>query len=240
MDLRISMSRFANAQYNLAEAGSLSVRVAARVRRRMFQTFMDVFEPGPEATVLDVGATSDDSYESSNYLEALYPYKNQITACGIDDASHLEAKYPGVTFVPADGLNMPFRDQAYDFVHSSAVLEHVGSLENQVRFVRECARVARRGLFLTTPNRWFPIDYHTQLPLLHWLPKAWHRSILQSAGYGFFAKEENLNLMTAAELRTMGRHLPDYRVRLETASLLGWTSNLLLVGERMKGNPAAL
>ncbi|MGO4706732.1 methyltransferase domain-containing protein [Microvirga sp. 2MCAF38] len=227
------MSRFANAQYNLASAGSLSVRVAARVRRRMFLTFMESLRPRADATLLDVGATSDTSYESSNYLEALYPHKDKITACGVDDASHLEIAYPGVKFVHADGLNMPFADRSFDFVHSSAVLEHVGSADNQARFIFECARVAKSGFFLTTPNRWFPIDYHTQFPLLHWLPKHWHRAVLTKLGHPFFAREENLNLMTAGELREIAARLKGYRVRLETASLLGWTSNLLLVGERI-------
>ena len=27
-------------------------------------------------------------------------------------------------------------------------------------------------MFLTTPNRWFPIEVHTRLPLVHWLPNA--------------------------------------------------------------------
>jgi hypothetical protein len=47
--------------------------------------------------------------------------------------------------------------------------------------VAECARVARKGFCLTTPNRWFPVEFHTQLPLLHWLPKAWFRLILEKA-----------------------------------------------------------
>jgi hypothetical protein len=40
----------------------------------------------------------------------------------------------------------------------------------QQAFVREALRVGRR-VFLTTPNRWFPIELHTRLPLVHWLPK---------------------------------------------------------------------
>ena len=27
-------------------------------------------------------------------------------------------------------------------------------------------------MFLTTPNRWFPIELHTRLPLVHWLPRS--------------------------------------------------------------------
>ena len=33
----------------------------------------------------------------------------------------------------------------------------------------ELCRVARR-VFVTTPNRWFPLDPHTLLPFAHWLP----------------------------------------------------------------------
>ena len=38
------------------------------------------------------------------------------------------------------------------------------------QLIAECSRVAKRMVFLTTPNRWFPIEVHTALPLIHWLP----------------------------------------------------------------------
>ena len=25
---------------------------------------------------------------------------------------------------------------------------------------------------MTTPNRWFPVEVHTRLPLVHWLPES--------------------------------------------------------------------
>jgi len=37
--------------------------------------------------------------------------------------------------------------------------------------VAEALRVAPR-VFVTTPNRWFPIELHTRAPLVHWLPDA--------------------------------------------------------------------
>jgi SAM-dependent methyltransferase len=94
----------------------------------------------------------------------------RLTACGLDDASFLEEQYPGVRFVPADGLALPFEDNSFDVVHSSAVIEHVGSRANQIRFIVELHRVARRAVCLTTPNRWFPVEVHTSVRLLHWLP----------------------------------------------------------------------
>src|SRR5947209_11660439 len=160
-----------NAQFNFASPGSLSVKVATKVRGDMFRMFMAEFAPRAAELVLDIGVTSDQSYSSSNYFEALYPYKDRIVAAGIQDASFLEALYPGTRYVQANALHMPFADASFDLVHASAVLEHVGSMSDQARMIAECLRVARRGVCLTTPNRWFPIEFHTQLPLVHWLPK---------------------------------------------------------------------
>ena len=217
-----------NAQYNLARPGSLSVRVATRMRRAMFDAFMREIAPSPEETVLDVGVTSDRSYESSNYFEALYPWKNRVTAAGLDDARFLEEQYPGMRYVHADGCDLPFPDGAFDIVHSSAVLEHVGGEDKQARMLAECVRVARRAVCVTTPNRWFPIEFHTHLPLIHWLPKPWGRAIMRRTGYDFFAREANLNLVTKGELMRMARRHPGGHFRCTQMRLLGWTSNLVL------------
>ena len=155
-----------NAQYNVANAGGFTDRVSTHVRRKMYARFIDT---GVEAdhTILDVGVTSDRDQLASNYLEAWHPWKDRITACGIDDASFLEEVYPGLRFVPADGKDLPFADGAFDWVHSSAVLEHVGSAAEQAKFVSELYRVCRKGIFITTPNRWFPVEFHTEIGRAH-------------------------------------------------------------------------
>lgn len=183
-------------------------------------------------TILDVGVTSDQSYQSSNYLETWYPHKHAITAVGIDDARFLEELYPGVEFILANGLDLPFDDHSIDIVHSSAVLEHVGSSDNQLRFIRECCRVARRAVFLTTPNRWFPVEVHTVLPLVHWLPPRLFRASLRGERYRFFALEENLNLVSSADLREMIKSVKDFDLKISGVTLAGWTSNLLVIGHR--------
>ncbi len=224
-----------NAQYNLAKADSLSIRVATRMRDQMFGEFMRTLRPTEADSVIDVGVTSDQSYTSSNYFERLYPYKHRITACGLDDAHFLEELYPGVRFVTANALDLPFDDASFDLVHASAVLEHVGSLANQARMLAECLRVARRGVYLTTPNRRYPIEFHTQLPLVHWLPKPAGRAVFRAVGLEFFSREENLNLMTRRELATMAAEHRDWQFRFASPRLLGWVSNLVLVGERRTG-----
>jgi hypothetical protein len=199
----------------------------------MYDRFLIETEIGIGETILDVGVAADETYESSNYLEQWYPHKCAITAVGIDDAAFLEKLY-GVRFVQASGLRLPFRDRAFDVVHSSAVLEHVGSLQNQIAFVEECCRVARKWAFLTTPNRWFPIEFHTVLPFVHGLPKMTFRALMRAVGYSFFAEERNLNLLSKQELRAIGAGVQGLEIHVSTVSLWGWPSNLLLIGRRLE------
>lgn len=221
-----------NAQYNLAQPDSLAQRTTAHMRRKMYARFLELLRPRASDTILDVGATSDQVYDFSNYLEAWYPHKACITATGIDDASHLERAYPGLKFKQGNGKELPFADESFDLVHSSAVIEHVGSRSDQQRFISEAWRVARRGIFLTTPNRWFPVEVHTSIPLLHWLPAQQYRALLRTAGLHFFAEEANLNLLGGGDLRDLCRQLgvPDFRVG--SVSLMGWPSNLILVATK--------
>ena len=228
-----------NAQYNVAAAGSLPVRAAAHQRQKMFARFLADTGVANNERILDVGVTSDRAYQASNYLEAWYPHKKMVTAVGIDDASFLCSQYPGMSFVMADGLRLPFCDQAFDVVHSSAVIEHVGSLARQCTFVAECCRVARRAVFITTPNRWFPVEFHTVLPLVHWLPKEIFRALMRRTGRGFFAEERNLNLMTASDLSHAASANEGFEHQLSNVALGGWPSNLLLNMRRIGASTAS-
>lgn len=221
-----------NAQYNVMKAGSLPVRIAAHMRKRMYQVFLDTSGVRKGESILDVGATSDRSLDSSNYLEAWYPYKDSITAVGIDDASFLEKLYPGMKFVFANGLDLPFPDDSFDFVHSSAVFEHVGSEACQKQFLAEMYRVARKAIFVTTPNRWFPVEFHTVLPLVHWLPKTWFRWLMNRTGRPFFGDEKNLNLVGYSDLVASCSELGIGQFRIKRLRLGGWTSNLVLYAKK--------
>jgi ubiquinone/menaquinone biosynthesis C-methylase UbiE len=221
-----------NAQYNVARAGSLPVRIAGRQRKKMFEIFVSSVDISDTDTILDVGVTGDESYGHSNYFEAMFARPQQITAVGMDDARFLETAYPGLKFVRADGRQLPFADRSFDYVHSSAVVEHVGSRSEQQQFLCELWRVARKGVFVTTPNRWFPIEFHTVLPMIHWLPARVHRRIFRAIGYAFFAEEANLNLVSRSDLGQLARSAGFHRFRIEGLPLLGWPANLLLLGSK--------
>lgn len=216
-----------NAQYNVAAADSVAVRIAGMMRRRMYARFLASTRVSADERILDVGATSDESYPSSNYLERWDPHRARIIALGIDDARHLEVLCQGVRVVRGDGRRLPFADASFDVVHSSAVLEHVGSRSAQRAFLAELLRVAKRAVFVTTPNRWFPVEFHSVLPLVHWLPPAGFRRVLLGLGLDELAREENLNLLGAGDLEALASAL-DARATVDSVRLLGWPSNLLL------------
>jgi hypothetical protein len=220
------------AQYTLIAPAALPARLAAYQRSKMFRAYLGFAGADRADTGLDIGATSDRSFEHSNYFEAWYPHKWKVTAIGIDDAAFLQRSYPGLRFLRADGRNLPFCDGSFDYVHSSAVLEHVGCRENQLQFLREAWRVCRKGIFITTPNRWFPVEFHTLLPILHWLPPRWFRAILAAAGNDFFASEENLNLVSKHSLNLIAAAGGISDRRTAAVTLLGWPTNLIFTGRK--------
>jgi SAM-dependent methyltransferase len=150
-------------------------RVSLRSRRRKLALFMETMRPTPRTRVLDVGADEigfgeGETCGTHNFFEELYPWPERITALGLHPGDRFRERYPDVAYVQGDACALPFPDGAFDVVFSNAVVEHVGGRERQETFVREALRVAPR-VFVTTPNRWFPVEVHTRLPLVHWLPK---------------------------------------------------------------------
>jgi SAM-dependent methyltransferase len=195
------------AQTSVLYADSRRLPFAARLswaaRIRIYELFMAACAPPPDASILDVGVTSDVRSRESNFLERLYPHKDRITCVGTEDGSHLERNYPGVRFIPVGrDVHWPFADLEFDIAFSNAAIEHVGDRTRQAAFVAEMLRVAGR-VFVVTPNRWFPVEAHTGLPLVHYLPAPAFRTVLRRTRYKFWTEEDHLNLLTGDELRRL-------------------------------------
>jgi hypothetical protein len=92
-----------------------------------------------------------------------------------------------VTFSPPSwhvctGTGSVVDDCAFDVAFSNAVVEHVGEQDEQRRFVHELCRVAER-VFVTTPNRFFPLEVHSLVPFAHWLPRGARDRVLRARGF---------------------------------------------------------
>ena len=147
-----------------------------RNRRRKLKLFLDFIDPTAETTVVDVGVADapfgagEGQALTHNFFEALYPWPERITAVGNVPLEHFAQAFPQIPRLVADGRELPFTQGEFDVAFSNAVVEHVGGRADQERFVHELCRIAD-SVFVTTPNRHFPIDPHTLLPFLHWLPE---------------------------------------------------------------------
>ena len=154
----------------------LAARASLWNRRRKFALFVETMRPGPQTRVVDVGVgdtgfgTEPGVAASHNFFEALYPWPERITAVSDVPLPNFAEAFPQIERVTASGTELPFEDDSFDIAFSNAVVEHVGGREEQQRFVAELCRVAPR-VFLSTPNRWFPVETHTLVPFVHWLPR---------------------------------------------------------------------
>jgi hypothetical protein len=203
----------------------LTGRFTARSRRKRFQEFMRLMQPAEGERILDVGVT-DTAWRSGNFLEASYPWPVQITAVALKSMPAFERQFPEVEFVVADGRALPFDDGSFDVGFSNAVVEHVGSRDQQAAFVGEMVRTCRR-VFIATPNAHFPIDPHTLLPFIHWLRPGLRYPLLHLFRQGRWAREEMLNPLSAGALLSL---FPSgTNVRLVRQRLFGLTTVLIAV-----------
>lgn len=183
-------------------ASSIAARVSLWNRERKMRLFQETMRPDAETTVVDVGvgdtgfSTEEGLAQTHNFFEAMYPWPERITAVSDVPLPRFAELFPAVRCVRADGRELPFEDDAFDIAFSNAVIEHVGGRDDQRRFVHELCRVARR-VFISTPNRWFPVETHTLLPVAHWLPPGPRNAVFRALGQTGWA---DLNLLSSRQL----------------------------------------
>ena len=213
---------------------AVQVRASLRVRRLVYDWFSARIGGVRGRTFLDHGSTPDTERGDSNcFIRWLLADGAAVYAASPEDIHALEAAYPGLHTVP-----WPPRHEdlpQVDGIISCAVLEHVGGRARQEEYISTLLSLGRRVL-LITPNRFHWLEFHTKLPLCHWLPKPWHRRVLSCLGLAFWAREENLNLVSRGELQEMldaacrGLARP-VSVNWCRPRYLGMTSNLAVLVE---------
>ena len=163
-------------------------RLAARKRdawhNARAELFVRLMAPRPGARVLDLGG------QDGSFMVRIRERADvDVTVADIGDAPHEAARRHGFrAVILEEGRPLPFADGEFDVVFCNSVIEHVtvpkqdcierrfanrdwvaASLASQTAFARELVRVGR-GYFVQTPHRAFPIEAHTWLPGVGWLP----------------------------------------------------------------------
>lgn len=205
--------------------------ISARSRKKKHAFFLKKVRPQSHETILDVGVNATEYSDTDNYLERFYEYPENITAVSLDDISTLKERYPRSTFLQADGTNLPFADNQFDIAFSNAVIEHVGSTEQQKKFLEELIRVSKRG-YLTTPNKFFPVEVHTRIPLLHiLLPKKYFDAFLRKIGKAW-AADDYMNLLSKSDLHSLTKNLSVSEFHIYQNRFLGFPMTLTLIWKK--------
>lgn len=178
--------------------------VSGKSRERKWHQFLALMKPQPDETILDIGVNTTEYTDVDNYLEKRYPYPEKISVVGVsEDFTEFNKRYPAVRTFSSDGRNLCFESDSFDISYSNAVIEHVGPQPDQQRFLEEMLRVGKRG-YLTTPNRLFPIETHTSIPLLHMvLTRRAFDAFLRLIGKGWAT--DYIFLLSERELRSLLR-----------------------------------
>jgi SAM-dependent methyltransferase len=193
-------------------ASRLAESVSMFNRRRKLQIFNHLVKPSDKLHVLDVGVLGGSGREAENFLEKNYPFTSKIVGLGIEDLTTFKTEFKDITAVQYDGTDFPFKDCSFDVCWSNAVVEHVGNRNAQVRFLKEIYRVSRLGI-VTTPNRYFPIEVHTLLPFVHFLPAAGFNFVLKALS-STWKVGQNLTLLSVRDIRSIlaEAEISDFRI----------------------------
>lgn len=194
-----------------------------RWREQRYELFMSLCDVKPDDRILDVGAGEGAALERFNKTNPIVAVDLRADGGGYLDAENVSVSY-------ADGTQLPFGEKEFPIVFSNSVIEHVPR-ELQPKFADEIRRVGER-YFVQTPNRWFPIEPHYQMPLVQFLPERVLKALNRRFSMGFRQKGSwyETTLLTERDLR---RLFPDAEIHRE--KVLGLTKSLMAI----RRSPAA-
>jgi len=182
--------------------------------------------------ILDVGSTEDEKNESSNYLiKNLGGYRNYKSISDQTITSNFFSKILRKSITENFSQDEIANFQS-DLVISNATIEHVGSFENQIKMCKNIINLSKKYFIIMTPNRFHPLEFHTKLPIIHWLPKKFHRKILRLLGLKFFSEEKNLNLLSQYDFKLIMGKLNQNKYEIKHVNFFLVKSNLILIGEK--------
>ncbi|MAJ23484.1 MAG: hypothetical protein CMI75_06850 [Candidatus Pelagibacter sp.] len=180
---------------------------------------------------LDIGTTNDQDNKSSNFL--IRNIKNIRLFKSISNQKINLGFFSKILTksITNNFSEIEIKNFKSDLVLSNATLEHVGNSNNQMKMIKNVIDLTKKIFIISTPNRFHPIDFHTKIPFIHWLPKKIHRFLLNLIGLKYFSKEENLNLCSKKDLINMLKNYKNIKYKIFHINLFYIKSNFLIIGE---------
>jgi ubiquinone/menaquinone biosynthesis C-methylase UbiE len=170
-----------------------------KYRNQKIELFLRlVRQQGSGGRLLDVGGGPGIDGE---FLD-LYAAFDEVVIVNLEPKEFIAPAGMTVKTTVADARELPLESGSFDWVFSNAVIEHVGSWGHQERFAKEIQRVASRGYFVTTPNKFFPIEPHAMLPFYQFLPVPVQKRVAPFSP-GYLRAYEEINLLSTGQMRKL-------------------------------------
>ena len=216
--------------------------ISGAARQRRGEVFRQSFELTETTRILDIGSETGASIHAVLRGTPVKPGNVYICDIHPELVAHGAERYGYVPVVARDGQPLPYDGQFFDIVHCSSVIEHVtlpksaiwrelsgrrfraSSRERQMQFASEIRRLGRQ-YFVQTPYRHFPIESHSWLPFVGWLPRPLLLATLACAKR-VWIKDTNPD-WCLLDRREMAALFPD--ARFVDEKFLGLTKSLMAV-----------
>jgi hypothetical protein len=212
--------------------------VSARSRAARADLFRESFRLTPETRILDLG--SEWGLYIADVLKGTPVVSRNVHAADIfeDSLEQAEKEYGFTPVLLQESERLPFPDGHFDIVFCNSVIEHVTlpkerlfevtsekifrqqSLVRQHEFAAEIRRVGK-CYFVQTPSRWFPLEPHTRLPFMGWMPRHVLITLIKTARLNW---SPDWSLLTVAEMRGL---FPD--ADIVTEKLLGIVKSIVAI-----------
>lgn len=181
----------------------------------------------PDTRVLDLGGGNGAYLHSC--LQGTPVRPESVTVADLREKV-FQARAYGYQVVRLKEGPLPFADQAFDVVFCSSVIEHVvpdatrtdaawthEALASQRAFADEIRRVAK-SYWVQTPARSFPIEVHSWLPFVGWLPRRGLVAVLQRTRRFWVSKHApDFRLLTRGNMEAF---FPEARIVAERSAAL--------------------
>lgn len=183
-----------------ADANS-PISFSTQMRAKRFELFKNLAASLPRPlSIIDIGGTPR-FWELCGWANR---HDVHITLVNIEAS---ECKHSNIEIKVGDATSIAdYSDQSFDIAFSNSVIEHLFTYENQASMAREVQRVGR-AYWVQTPNYWFPMEPHFQVPGWQWLPIAARVAIIRRYTCGWRGPYPNLEQArnSVKEVRLMTR-----------------------------------
>ncbi len=178
-----------------------------KLRARRFRRFEALVAPMPRPLrILDVGGTND-FWEQRGWAG-----RTDVQIFSLNHVAEAP-RHENIKTLAGDATDLAqFEDRSFDVAFSNSVIEHLFTFENQRRMASEIQRVGK-AFWVQTPNFWFPMEPHFQVPGWQWLPLGVRASIVRRWRCGWRGPcpdptqarraVEEVRLLTGRELRAI-------------------------------------